>query len=149
MLDYAFKPFLQSIKDNHCTQVLVLGVGETVAVQGEEVKSLAIWRGHTDYVSAVTVLPDGTVVSGSWDYTLRHWDPQTGLCLNTWRGHTDTVEAVTVLPDGTVVSGSKDYTLRHWDPQTGQCLNTWIGHTHWVKAMTVLPDGTVVSGSVD
>ncbi|MHA7841670.1 MAG: WD40 repeat domain-containing protein, partial [Gammaproteobacteria bacterium] len=105
MLDYAFKPLLQSIKDNHCTQVLVPGVGEMVAVQGEEVKSLA---GHRDIVWAVTVLPDGTVMSGSVDNTLRHWDLQTGQCLDTWTGHTDTVSAVTVLPDGTVVSGSSD-----------------------------------------
>ena len=97
----------------------------------------------------MTVLPDGTVVSGSWDNTLRHWDPQTGQCLNTWTGHRRSVKAVTVLPDGTVVSGSLDETLRHWDPKTGRCLNTWWGHTNSVKAVTVLPDGTVVSGSWD
>ncbi|MHA7841651.1 MAG: WD40 repeat domain-containing protein, partial [Gammaproteobacteria bacterium] len=134
MLDYAFKPLLQSIKDNHCTQVLVPGVGETVGVQGTEVKSLATWTGHTSDVKAVTVLPDGSVVSGSADDTLRHWDPQTEQCLNTWTGHTSTVWDVTVLPDGTVVSGSTDNTLRHSDPQTGQCLNTWTGHTNSVLA---------------
>ncbi|MHA7841047.1 MAG: WD40 repeat domain-containing protein, partial [Gammaproteobacteria bacterium] len=149
MLNYAFKPLLQSIKNNHCTQVLVPGVGEKVAVQGKKLKPLATWTGHTSRVDAVMALPDGTVVSGSHDNTLRHWDPQTGQCLNTWTGHTYTVSAVTVLPDGTVVSGSRDNTLRHWDPQTGQCLNTWRGHTGWVRAVTVLPDGTVVSGSWD
>ncbi|MHA7841427.1 MAG: hypothetical protein ACX932_06135, partial [Gammaproteobacteria bacterium] len=110
---------------------------------------LNTWMGHTKSVSAVTVLPDGSVVSGSWDNTLRHWDPQTGQCLNTWTGHTSTVWDVTVLPDGTVVSGSRDNTLRHWDPKTGQCLNTWRGHTSYVFAVTVLPDGSVVSGGWD
>ncbi|MHA7841618.1 MAG: hypothetical protein ACX932_07125, partial [Gammaproteobacteria bacterium] len=110
---------------------------------------LNTWTGHTDRVRAVTVLPDGTVVSGSFDNTLRHWDPQTGQCLNTWTGHTSPVYAVTVLPDGSVVSGCLDKTLRHWDPQTGQCLNTWTGHTSIVCIVTVLPDGTVVSGSFD
>ena len=81
MRDYAFEPLLQSIKNNHCTQVLVPGVGENVAVQGKEVKPLATWEGHTDEVTAaVTVLPDGTVVSGSWDNTLRHW-PRVGPTL--------------------------------------------------------------------
>jgi WD40 repeat protein len=32
-------------------------------------------QGHTDWVSAVAVTPDGRqVVSGSWDHTLRVWD---------------------------------------------------------------------------
>ncbi|MHA7840596.1 MAG: hypothetical protein ACX932_01855, partial [Gammaproteobacteria bacterium] len=149
MLDYAFKPLLQSIKNNHCTQVLVPGVGEVVGEQGKAVKPLATWKGHMGFVTAVTVLPDGSVVSGSMDKTLRHWDPKTGQCLNTWTGHRDIVNAVTVLPDGSVVSGSGDNTLRHWDSKTGQCLNTWTGHTSYVLAVAVLPGGTVVSGSMD
>ena len=149
MFGYAFKPFLQAIKDNQCTKVLVLGVGGSVGRQREAVKPLATWEGHTGRVKSVTALPDGSVVSGSGDKTLRRWDLSTGQCLGTWTGHTDDVKSVTVLPDGTVVSGSGDKTLRHWDLSTGQCLGTWEGHTGHVEAVAVLPDGSVVSGSRD
>ena len=60
------------------------------------------------------MLPDGSVVIGSNDKTLRHWDTQTGQCLSTWTGHTNYVYALAVLHDGSLVSASDDKTLRHW-----------------------------------
>jgi len=37
------------------------------------------FEGHTDWVSAVAVTPDGRrAVSGSWDQTLRLWDLENG-----------------------------------------------------------------------
>ena len=72
-------------------------------------------EGHTENVSCVSVLPDGRVVSGSWDSTLRVWNAATGACERVLEGHTHWVTCVSVLPDGRVVSGSDDKTLRVWD----------------------------------
>ena len=33
------------------------------------------------------ILPNGNVVSGSWDFTLKVWDPSSGQCLRTLTGH--------------------------------------------------------------
>ena len=68
--------------------------------------------GHTKSVVCVCVLPDGRVVSGSHDKTLRLWNPDTGARKRTLTGHTDSVSCVCVLPDGRVVSGSWYKTLR-------------------------------------
>ena len=42
-------------------------------------------------VLCVAVLPNGRVVSGSDDNTLKVWDVSSGQCLQTLRGHTDRV----------------------------------------------------------
>ncbi|HEY5434885.1 MAG TPA: serine/threonine-protein kinase [Candidatus Limnocylindrales bacterium] len=114
-------------------------------------------QGHTDEVTAVAVSPDGRwVVSGSYDRTLRIWDPESGTCVRTLEGHTNWVKAVAVAPDGRwVVSGSWDKTVRIWDPGSGTCVRTLEGPTRSVPfgsvpAVAVSPDGRwVVSGSDD
>jgi WD40 repeat protein len=100
----------------------------------------------------VAFSPDGkTVVSGSYDKTLRVWDVASGQSLRTLEGHGESVDAVAFSPDGkTVVSGSSDSTLRVWDVATGQSLPMLTGHTGAVYAVAFSSDGkTVVSGSHD
>jgi WD40 repeat protein len=63
---------------------------------------------------SVAFSPDGKqVVSGSYDRTVRLWDPATGAALQTLKGHTNAVNSVAFSPDGKqVVSGSDDRTVR-------------------------------------
>ncbi len=44
--------------------------------------------GVVQWVTSVAVLPDGRVVSGSWDETVRVWDVSSGECVQTLEGHT-------------------------------------------------------------
>jgi WD40 repeat protein len=108
-----------------------------------------VLAGHQGFVTAVAVLPDGRVVSGSHDHTLRVWDVESGQVLATLAGHQGAVKAVAVLPDGRVVSGSSDGTMRVWDVESGQVFATLVGHRGSVRSVAVLPDGRVVSGSSD
>src|SRR5687768_8761905 len=112
-----------------------------------QVKNTATFSGHTWHVNALAVLPDGRIVSGSDDKTLKLWDVA-GKCLDTFRGHESSVMALAVLPDGRIVSGSSDKTLKLWDG-SGKCLATFSGHKSSVDALAVLPDGRLVSGSGD
>ena len=69
-------------------------------------------------VGAVAFNPNGrTIVTGSWDNTLRLWDVDTGQPIGApLQGHTDSVRSVVFSPDGTlIVSGSGDKTLRLWN----------------------------------
>ena len=74
---------------------------------GEQLLSLS---GHSSWVEAVAVSPDGEkVISGSDDNTIKVWDITTGEQLLSLSGHSDWVEAVAVSPDGEkVISGSDD-----------------------------------------
>ena len=60
------------------------------------------------------------LVSGSWDNTLKVWDPATGAEKCTLGGHSHYVRCCAFSPDGTtLVSGSDDTTLKLWDPASG------------------------------
>ena len=106
------------------------------------------FRGHSYGVNCVAVLPDGNVVSGSNDGTLRLWNANTGETIRTFGEHLRAVICVAVLPDGNFVSGSRDTTLHLWNANTGH-IRMFIGHTNTVSCIAVLPNGNFVSGSED
>jgi small GTP-binding protein len=115
-------------------------------------QSRMVLRGPTCSVVGMAITPDGkTVVSGSYDNTLRVWDLETGQCRATFEGHTGAVRGIAVTPDGkTVVSGSDDNTLKVWNIESGKCLATFGGHQGVIGGVAITPDGkTVVSGSID
>lgn len=108
--------------------------------------------GHGDVVRCVAATPEGsTILSGSWDHTIRIWDSRTGACRKVLSGHGGFVEGIAVTPDGlTAVSGSDDHTVKVWDLQTGACRLTLTGHTAVVRDVAITPDGqTAVSASDD
>jgi len=109
-------------------------------------------EGHTDWVRAVAVSPDGCfIVSGSSDRTVKVWEAESGRLLRSLEGHTGGVNAVAVSPDGRfIVSGSDDHTVKVWETESGRLLRSLEGHTGGVNDVAVSPDGRfVVSGSDD
>jgi len=63
---------------------------------------------------ALITLPNGDLVSGSWDNTIKIWNPNDGTLKRTLNGHTSEVRALTTLPNGDLVSGSMDKTIKIW-----------------------------------
>ena len=113
----------------HCTcwkDTIAVGLesGNISILDGSTGSQRATLPGHTDQVRSLTFSSDGiSLVSGSYDKTVKLWDVQTGGVVKTLCGHTDMVCSVSISADHTTIaSGSDDKTIRLWDIQTGECL---------------------------
>jgi WD40 repeat protein len=75
-----------------------------------------MFQGHDDAVVSVVISQDGqTLVTSSWDHTVRLWRVADGSLAKTLQGHTRDVNSVVISADGqSVVSGSSDGTIRVW-----------------------------------
>lgn len=88
--------------------------------------------GHKKDVRAVAYTPDGRLVSGSSDKTVRVWDPTTGACVTTIKAP-NVVYAVAVSPDGSTIAHAGRYadaatqtnTVHFWNLTTGKPGPTW------------------------
>lgn len=69
--------------------------------------------------------------SGSWDKTVRLWNPRNGKLIHVLEGHDGWVQAVTFSPDGIyVASACDDDSVRVWDIVTGTCIKLLEVSTH-------------------
>jgi WD40 repeat protein len=75
---------------------------------------LASLEEHSNYVNCVAVLPNGNIISGSFDNTLKIWDVSSGQCLKTLQGNGKSVYCVTALPNGNIISAIDDGSLEVW-----------------------------------
>ncbi len=82
----------------------------------EQLALLLTLTGHKQIVDSVAISPDGqTLVSGSYDETIKVWELSTGKLIRTLTGHADAVWSVAISPDGqSLVSGSQDKTIKVW-----------------------------------
>ena len=74
-------------------------------------------RGHRDALLAAALSPDGKIVAtGSYDQTIRLWDPSTGKELRLLKGHNGPVFDLAFDPTGRLLaSASGDRTVKLWD----------------------------------
>lgn len=104
--------------------------------------------GHSHSVRAISGYAD-TLVSGSYDNTVRVWRVSNGEC--TWRlsGHQQKVYSVVIDPKrNRCVSGSMDWMVKVWSLETGTCIWTLEGHTSLVGLLDLSHDA-LVSAAAD
>ena len=77
----------------------------------DQVRERNTLQGHQDTVRTVAITPEGNIVSGSDDNTVKIWSDQ-GELLHTLDGHQDSVLTLAITEEGNIVSGSNDNTLK-------------------------------------
>ncbi|KAI8823647.1 WD40-repeat-containing domain protein [Fimicolochytrium jonesii] len=104
--------------------------------------------GHSDSVRAIAGYGN-TLVSGSYDCTVRVWDLGTGAVSFICRGHRQKVYSVGYSHElRRAVSGSMDATVRIWCTRTGAQLFNLEGHTSLVGLLELSPQ-YLVSAAAD
>ncbi|GAA94184.1 uncharacterized protein L969DRAFT_372255 [Mixia osmundae IAM 14324] len=92
------------------------------------VHHLYLLAGHRNPVRALAA-HGRTLISGSYDTTVRVWDLLTGSCLFTFEGHQSKVYSVVYdHARQQCASGSMDGTVRLWSTATGECVRVLEGH---------------------
>jgi WD40 repeat protein len=100
-------------------------------------------------VRGVAFSKDGSIVSASWDGTVKLWNEDAKSPI-TLKGHNAPVSTVTFSKDGQMIaSASWDGTVKLWLPD-GTLLKTLGGHKGPVWGASFSPDGTrLASASED
>ncbi len=90
-------------------------------------KPIRTFSGHKDTVWTVKLTPDlKSVVSGSYDKTIKIWEMESGNMLGTLKGHSKRINSLAVSPDGKLlVSAGEDRKIIVWDLNTYKQLNTF------------------------
>lgn len=109
---------------------------------------IRILTGHAHSVRAISAHGD-TLVSGSYDSTVRVWRISTGEQLHVLHGHSAKVYSVVLdHKRNRCISGSMDSLVKIWDLDTGACLYTLEGHSLLVGLLD-LRDDRLVSAAAD
>ncbi|MDY6783241.1 MAG: NB-ARC domain-containing protein [Cyanobacteriota bacterium] len=92
-----------------------------------------------------------TLISGSFDRTIRLWNLATGECEKVLSGHANFIYSLAVNGEGTLLaSSSADQTVRLWSLARGTCIRTLQGRVNWISSVAFNNEGTLfVSGSED
>jgi len=107
-----------------------------------------VLSGHTHSVRAIAAYQD-TLVSGSYDNTVRVWKISTGETIHRLQGHSMKVYSVVLdTKRNRCISGSMDNFVKIWSLDTGACLYTLEGHTSLVGLLD-LRDERLVSAAAD
>ncbi len=114
--------------------------------------------GHTAYIRDVLFADDQTVISTSYDGTVREWDLNLGRVSHIYRGELGDqnfgeVHGAALTPDGRfLLTGgwfqpdeSGPHPIRIYDRTTKSLLHVVHGHKAPVRAIAVSPDGRYVA----
>ena len=95
--------------------------------------------------------PDGKrIVTGSFDWTARVWEADTGKPVGAPLKHQGSVLSAAFSPDGRrVVTSSSDRTARVWEADTGKPIGAPLQHQGRVFSAGVSPDGRRVATASD
>ena len=96
-------------------KVLLGGKGELLMFDVETKEITPISKDVKDRINCLIQLPDGKVVSGGQDNTIKIWDIEKKSIIATLEGHTSIIWDIKYLGNNKIISGGDDNTSKLWD----------------------------------
>jgi WD40 repeat protein len=105
-------------------------------------------KGHDDYITTLLCLSDNSIVSGSWDKTIRVWAKNRKYkCIKILFGHKNGVLSLALLSNGDIASGSADYCIKIW--HNFICISTIaLEEKNPITRLVLHPNGNLISTSI-
>lgn len=139
---------------------IAIAKGDGIALWDVATNTLTQARSDRDHkIASMAVLPDGRLVTGGADATVKVWNLAAGSCEMTLAGHDGSVAMLAVLSDGCLVAGSGGLNygtisasaLTVWDLHAQACMATLRPRTDYVYSLEPVPptsDGSAVESRV-
>jgi WD40 repeat protein len=108
--------------------------------------------GHQDQVSSIRLSSDQkSLLTASWDGSIRVWDIGNALITKKLKGHTGAVHTAIYSDDEkSVFSAGADRVIRLWNLETSAVSRTFEGHNAEITSLVLSPDNKMlISHSVD
>ena len=116
-------------------------------------ESMLTFVGHQDYIRSGAFMPgqaSNLLVSGSYDQTVKLWDPRTPLNAVMTFKHAAPVEDVLPMPSGTTVLAAADNLISVLDLVAARPLQLLKNHQKTVTSLHLASNNTrLVSGGLD
>ncbi|RAL59036.1 hypothetical protein DID88_009065 [Monilinia fructigena] len=116
-------------------------------------ESTTTFVGHTDYVRSGAFMPgsmSNMILTGSYDETVRLWDPRVPTRAAMTFKHAAPVETVLPMPSGTTVLAAADNQISVLDLVAGKPLHIIKNHQKTVTSLCFASNATrLVSGGLD
>ena len=110
------------------------------AKNGDLLNTLA---GHTEKITNLIKVKDGSLVSASFDKKIKIWNPFKATCEKTLTGHQNSIYSLMEFPNEILVSGSWDKTINFWDLKEKESSS---GHTSAIfKTIKAENQGRIMS----
>ena len=108
------------------------------------------FQGHDSVVTSVDITEDGaSVVSGSWDNSVRFWETKTCTCLKVLLGHSSNINAVTLSGGGQkCFSAGEDEQIGVWDLMAVKELLSSDVLSDSINSVCMSADGSTVAALI-
>lgn len=124
----------------------IINYGEEIDILNEK---LIKKNSLNETASALIVLHDGNLVSGSANGSIKIWRKHKIYeIIRNFHGHSGAVHCFTIFSNTDFASASADKTIRIWS-SSGDHKRTLYGHTGSIWSLAALSNGDLASGSCD